>query len=187
MRITTATICASSFVDSNETTRGIAHWYEQADVLIAAGSEGFGLPLVEAMATGLPVIALNSEGQSDVCEDAGPDCLLAVSPERWEEVNEAPFGRCGVRGVPGVEAMADRLRWVAEHRAEAREMGRRASDWVTKHRNIWTTGPGGARYRRALFAPPRALKSAYTLLVPSWQTPCGIAEYTKHICESVPE
>ena len=68
-----------------EPTRGIAHWYARADVLLALGNEGFGLPLVEAMATGLPVIALDSEGQSDVCADAGglvmpvvPGCVGGV-------------------------------------------------------------------------------------------------------------
>jgi glycosyltransferase involved in cell wall biosynthesis len=175
-----------SFIDSIETTRGISHWYEKADVLVAAGNEGFGLPLIEAMATGLPVIALNSEGQSDVCEDAGSDRLLPVPPERWEECNDAPFGSCGVRGVPGIEAIAHRLRWVASHREEAGEMGRSASEWVIKHRNIWTTGPAVLDVIERHLRTARALKTAYTFVVPSWQTPCGVAEYTRHVCESMP-
>ena len=61
---------------------------------------GFGLPLVEAMATGLPVIALNSEGQSDVCEDAGPELVLSVVPERWEESRDAPFGSAATSVAP---------------------------------------------------------------------------------------
>jgi len=174
------------FVDTNETTRGIAHWYEQADVVIAVGNEGFGLPLVEAMATGLPVVALSSEGQSDVCEDAGPGCLLAIGPERWEESNDAPFGPAGVRGVPGVDAIADRLRWVVSHREEAREMGRRASEWVVQHRNIWTAGPAVLGVLERYARPSRPLKRTYKLLVPSWGTPCGLAEYTRHIRESMP-
>ena len=174
-----------SFVDTNETTRGIAHWYEQADVLIAAGSEGFGLPMVEAMATGLPVIALNSEGQSDVCEDAGPERLLPVAPERWEEADEAQFGRCGVRGVPGVAEMAERLRWVAGHRDEARAMGRAASEWVHRHRNIWETGPAVLDVIERRLRSPRKLKRDYTLFVPSWATPCGVAEYTGHLGEAL--
>jgi glycosyltransferase involved in cell wall biosynthesis len=173
------------FVDSNETTRGIAHWYQQADILIAVGSEGFGLPLVEAMATGLPVVALSSEGQSDICEDAGPERLLPVEPERWEPSNDPPFGAAGVRGVPAVEAIAARLRWVAEHRAEAREMGRRASEWVMQHRNIWSAGPAILSVIERHARPPRALRRTYTLLVPSWQSPCGVAEYARHLTESL--
>ncbi|MFS8085513.1 MAG: glycosyltransferase, partial [Acidobacteriota bacterium] len=41
-----------SYIDQVEPTRGIVHWYRQADVLLALGNEGFGLPLVEGMATG---------------------------------------------------------------------------------------------------------------------------------------
>jgi glycosyltransferase involved in cell wall biosynthesis len=174
------------FLDSNEPTRGIAHLYEQADVLIAAGNEGFGLPLVEAMATGLPVIALNSEGQSDVCQDAGPDLVLSVAPERWEESRDAPFGRAGVRGVPGVRAIADHLRWIGSHREDAREMGRRASAWVAEHRNVWAAGPAVLNVIERRVHPPRALRQSNTMLVPSWRTPCGVAEYARHLCENVP-
>ncbi|MFI0975853.1 glycosyltransferase family 4 protein [Streptomyces sp. NPDC021093] len=125
-----------TIVDENEPTRGILHWYEQADVLLALGSEGFGLPLVEGMATGLPVVALSSEGQGDVCQDAG-DLVLSVPPSHWEDVYEPHLGHCGVRGVPDVEAAARQLRWVADHRAEARALGQAASDWVHKERDIW--------------------------------------------------
>jgi glycosyltransferase involved in cell wall biosynthesis len=143
-----------------ESTRGIAHWYRQADVLLALGSEGFGLPLIEAMATGLPVIALASEGQGDVCR-AVPDLVLAVPPASWEPHRHYGRELCGVRGVPGVADVAARLRWVAEHRDEAARMGRAASAWVHKHRNVWSYGPavlsvieGYTRYRRGLRRRP---------------------------------
>ena len=71
--------------------------------------------------------------------------LLRVEPARWEPYDNAPFGRCGVRGVAGVEAVAERLRWVAEHRDEAREMGRAASALGHAHRNVWAQGAGRAR------------------------------------------
>ncbi|MEU6477911.1 glycosyltransferase [Streptomyces sp. NPDC047017] len=125
-----------TIVDENEPTRGILHWYEQADVLLALGSEGFGLPLVEGMATGLPVIALSSEGQGDVCADAG-DLVLPVAPSHWEDVYEPHLGHCGVRGVPDVAKVAQHLRWVASHRDEARALGRAASAWVHKERDVW--------------------------------------------------
>ncbi|WP_327322125.1 glycosyltransferase [Streptomyces sp. NBC_01210] len=125
-----------TIVDENEPTRGILHWYEQADVLLALGSEGFGLPLVEGMATGLPVVALSSEGQGDVCQDAG-DLVLPVAPSRWKDVYEPHLGHCGVRGVPDVAEVAEHLRWVATHRDEARALGRAASGWAHKERDIW--------------------------------------------------
>lgn len=122
-------------------TRGIAHHYQRADVLLALGNEGFGLPLVEGMASGLPVVALSSEGQGDVCADAGP-LVLDVAPDRWESCDDTHFGPTGVRGVPDVDAVAGRLRWVATHRDEARELGRAASAWAHRERNVWDMGPG---------------------------------------------
>jgi glycosyltransferase involved in cell wall biosynthesis len=175
-----------AFVDDNEPTRGIAHWYDRADVLVAVGNEGFGLPLVEGMATGLPVIALDSEGQHDTCADAGDERLLAVPPERWEEYDEREFGRCGIRGVPGIQDIAARLRWVAEHRAEAQAMGKVASAWALEQRDVWNTGPAALDAMERHARPARSLRRLTTLWIPSWKKPCGVAEYTAHLVETLP-
>jgi glycosyltransferase involved in cell wall biosynthesis len=167
-------------IDGNETTRGIAHWYRQADVLLALGSEGFGLPLVEGMATGLPVIALNSEGQADMCHDAAGN-LLPVEPARYERYEDSPFGECGVYGVPDVEQAAAHLRWVNTHRAEARAMGKAASEWVRQNRNIWAKGPAVLDILERYASPPKVLRRLPTFLVPSWGQECGVAEYTAHL------
>jgi glycosyltransferase involved in cell wall biosynthesis len=169
-----------SLVDSSEPTRGIAHWYQSADVLLALGNEGFGLPLAEGMATGLPVIALDSEGQSDICHEAD-GFLLPVSAERWEPYEEAPYGRCGKRGVPDVGAVAARLTWVSSHRAEARAMGRAASGWILQHRNIWHKGPAVLDFVERQVRPPRPLRRLATLWAPSLGSACGVAEYTAHL------
>lgn len=128
------------FVDSEEPTSGIAHWFSRADVLLALGNEGFGMPLVEGMATGLPVIALATEGQADLCREAG-NLVLGVGAAQWVPFSLPPFGECGVRAVPSVDAVAAKLRWVATHRDEARAIGRAASAWAVTHRNIWSVGP----------------------------------------------
>ena len=172
------------YVDVVENTRGILHWYKQADVLLALGSEGFGLPLIEGMATGLPVIAMNSEGQADVCEDAG-DLLLPVPPAS-KEVHYSHFGPCGVHGVPGVPEVADRLRWVATHRDDAREMGRSASRWVLKHRDVWAKGPAVLDAIERHSRSPLPFRRSAMLWVPSWLSQCGIAEYTAHLKEFLP-
>jgi glycosyltransferase involved in cell wall biosynthesis len=168
------------FIDTNETTRGIAHWYARADVLLALGNEGFGLPLVEAMATGLPVIALDSEGQSDVCADAR-GCLLPVSPARWEVCDDPPFGPAGMRAVPAIPEIAAHLRWVAAHPKQARAMGRAASKWVLAHRNVNRMGPAVLDVLEKHVHPPRPLRQKDTLCVPSWRSACGIAEYCAHL------
>lgn len=173
------------FIDSNETTRGIAHWYQRADVLLALGNEGFGLPLVEAMATGLPVIALNTEGQADVCEDA-KDCLLPIPASRYEPADDAPFGPGGVRGVPSIQAVVDRLTWVDHHRSEAREMGKRASSWVMRHRDLRKFGPAVLEVLDKHSKCCEPLRRADTFVVPSWGSACGVSEYSRHLAEQMP-
>jgi glycosyltransferase involved in cell wall biosynthesis len=151
-------------ITETERGRGVGHWYAKADVLLALGNEGFGLPLVEGMASGLPVIALSSEGQGDVCEDAGP-LVLDVPPARWEPCDDTPYGSVGVRGVPDVAATAERLRWVADHRDEARELGREASAWAHRHRNVWDKGPAVLEVMEHRMRRPRPLRRLRTL----WQ------------------
>ncbi len=147
-----------SYVDANEPSRGIAHWYRRADVLMALGNEGFGLPLIEAMACGLPVVALDAEGQHDICTEV-PDLVLPVPGAGREPHVAGGYGRCGMRTVPSVDAAADRLRWVARHRGEARAMGREASAWVTAHRNVWDKGPAILEIVEGSVSPPRTLRS----------------------------
>jgi glycosyltransferase involved in cell wall biosynthesis len=165
------------YVDKVERTRGILHWYRQADVLLALGNEGFGLPLVEAMATGLPVIALDSEGQSDVCREAR-DYVLPVAPVSWQEYNNRAFGRCGLRGVPGVQDVAEKLRWVATHRTEAQTMGAAASAWAHRHRNVWNKGPAVLDVMERYASVSRPLRRPYSLWTTSYGERCGVAEYT---------
>jgi glycosyltransferase involved in cell wall biosynthesis len=173
-----------TLVDANETTRGIAHWYREADVLLALGNEGFGLPLVEGMATGLPVVALRSEGQGDVCEEAG-DLLLPVDPARWQPCHDPPYGRCGVRGVPAVEDVAARLRWVAGHRDEACDLGRAASAWALGHRDVWGKGPAVLDAMEQHVRPRRPLRRLRTLWASDRISPCGVADYTLWLAKAM--
>jgi len=146
-----------TYVDVNEPSRGIAHWYRRADVLMALGNEGSGLPMIEAMACGLPVVALDAEGQHDICAEV-PDLVLPVPGAGREPHLAGGYGRCGMRTVPSIDVAADRLRWVAQHRGEARAMGREASAWVTANRNVWDKGPAILEIVERSVDPPRPLR-----------------------------
>ena len=173
-------------VDENETSRGIAHWYRQADILMALGNEGFGLPLVEGMATGLPAIALDAEGQSDTCADAR-GLLLPVAAEGYRPHFDAQYGDCGVRAYPSVAAIAEQLRWVATHRDEAREMGRAASDWAVAYRSMWDHGPALLDVMERHLSSRRRLRQRPYLWVASMGQACGVAEYTRYLNTKLPE
>ena len=170
-------------IDADEPTRGIASYYRDADMLLALGNEGFGLPLIEAMATGLPAVALDSEAQADVCAEAR-GLLLPVPPARMELVDEAPYGPAGVRAIPDVEAAAGQLRWVREHRLEARAMGRRASAWAHTRRNAWDLGPQTLEAVERHARTTRPLRATYAV----WALggPAGLRYRTSDLCRCIP-
>ena len=185
IRITSLTTRASFTLTRSSAHEAGAHWYRQADVLLALGNEGFGLPLVEGMATGLPVIALSSEGQADICQEAR-DRLLPVEPSDWQVYDNPVFGCCGLRGIPGVDDVAAKLQWVASHRDEARAIGRAASEWAIRHRNVWAKGPAVREVMERDVRPSRPLRRFHLLWVPSWKSLCGVAEYTAHLTAWLP-
>jgi glycosyltransferase involved in cell wall biosynthesis len=64
----------------------LARWYARSSIFAFPSlDEGFGIPVVEAMAAGLPVLTSN---RSALPEVAGPAALL-VDPERTEAITEA--------------------------------------------------------------------------------------------------
>jgi glycosyltransferase involved in cell wall biosynthesis len=174
-----------TYVDRVEPSRGIAAWYRQADILLALGNEGFGMPLVEGMATGLPVIALDTEGQADVCRDA-PGLLLTVPSAGQERHDHHSIGSAGYRSVPDFDAVVRHLRWVAEHRDEARDMGRAASAWAIENRNIWSVGPEVLDVVQRLSRRTGGPARSRTLWAPTAGSACGIADYTARLQRSVP-
>src|SRR5262249_29044808 len=69
---------------------------------------------------------------------------------------------------------------------DAREMGKAASAWALEQRNVWNTGPMALEAMERHTYPARILRRQPTLWVPSWQTPCGVAEYTAHLIDGLP-
>jgi glycosyltransferase involved in cell wall biosynthesis len=53
--------------------------------LYCSWAEGFGMPLLEAMASGIPVVSSNNTGLAEVCADAA----VAVNPSNPEEIRNA--------------------------------------------------------------------------------------------------
>ncbi len=174
-----------TYVDRIEPGRGIAGYYHNADVLLAIGNEGFGLPLVEGMASGLPVVALDAEGQHDVCREAG-DLVLAVPATGLEPHAHHVVGAAGRRSVPDFEAVVRQLRWVADHPGEARNLGREASEWVVENRNIWSLGPGVLDAVDRTSLRSRSPVRARTMWIPTLGNACGIAETTARLLRNLP-
>src|SRR5262249_16815353 len=102
----------------------------------------------------------------------------------WEPAVEAPFGDCGFRAIPDVDATAARLRWVAEHRDEARALGREASAWATRHRDVWDMGPAILNLMEASLRPSRILRRRVALCCPD-SSP-ALARFSHRLARSHP-
>jgi glycosyltransferase involved in cell wall biosynthesis len=92
--------------------------------------EGFGLCGIEAMSTGLPLIATNWGGPADYLNR---DDSFPLSYELTDIVGHSKYH--GQWAEPDYEHLRHLMRWLFEHPAEAREKGRLAADRV--HRD-WT-------------------------------------------------
>lgn len=122
-------------IDSLWTVERLKQELGNVDCLVfPTRGEGFGLPPIEAMATGLPVIIGDNTGMHDY---ADPRYNLAV---RTKEIVPAqrypkPWGYVGNWYNPDYDQLKEYMLWVYENQEEAKAMGKRASEWV--HDN-WT-------------------------------------------------
>jgi glycosyltransferase involved in cell wall biosynthesis len=72
----------TGYVSSEE----LAKWYARARIFAFPSlDEGFGMPALEAMAAGIPVVASRRAGLPEVCGDAA----ILVDPENQEELTSA--------------------------------------------------------------------------------------------------
>lgn len=110
-------------------------------LLFPTRGEGYGLPPREAAATGLPVIATRWAGTAVDLDQWGIPLETFTLEPTWR-----PKDLPGKWAEPSVDELAEKMRWCYEHQAEAREIGKRASDWV--HANL--TWDHSARALKAL-------------------------------------
>ena len=91
--------------------RELASLYEQASGFIHVGEEDFGITMVEALAAGTPVIALDRGGARDIVR-AGQDGVLLSEPGSPAAI------AAGVRELSATDWDADELRRSAERFSE---------------------------------------------------------------------
>jgi len=97
--------------------------------------EGFGLPPLEAMATGLPCIMTNWSGLKDF-GDKNDTLLLDYKLVPAENFTKDIYKEeCGDWAEPDFEDLKKKMRWAYENRTKMREMGKAASERVHKD---WT-------------------------------------------------
>lgn len=77
-------------------TSELAQWYARASIFAFPSlDEGFGMPVLEAMAAGVPVVSSNRSALPEVCGDAA----LLASPDDAEEIAECLRRLIGDEGL----------------------------------------------------------------------------------------
>jgi glycosyltransferase involved in cell wall biosynthesis len=151
--------------------------YEACDVLIyPSRGEGFGFPIAEAMASGMPVVVSGAGGHRDFCQEDNSWLIpfkmvpssshLSTSGSLWCE--------------PDVGSLRRIMRWHYEHPddQERKERIEKATNTIRKYK--WqNTAEQLERFVEDL-ETNKPIKAA---MVSTWNTRCGIATYSNYLVE----
>lgn len=124
-----------TIVDRLSTHEEVLSYYYDADCFVfPTRGEGFGVPPIEAMATGIPAIIPTHTGlaeyaSEDYCYliDNGPTIKATRFPKKWGDVGEY--------WDPSYEELKAQMWHIYTHQDEAREKGRKAADFIRKNFN----------------------------------------------------
>lgn len=118
------------FIDEFSSNEQILEYYKQADCFVfPSRGEGFGLPVIEAMATGLPCIFSNHTG---LAEFANTRYNYPINKYEMTKTMKYPpkWGDVGDWYNPDYEELKTLMKYVEQNREEAYNKGISSSKWV---------------------------------------------------------
>ena len=143
------------YIDDDLPPEQVAGLYTACDCLVHPyRGEGFGLPVLEAMACGLPIVCTGGGSTDDF---ATSDYAYHINAERKSTkpfIGQMLLVKEGWMLEPDPRSLAERMRWVFTHQDKAAEKGRRAAEHA-RTEWTWTRAAEKAMDRiRALSAGP---------------------------------
>ena len=122
-------------IDRRATSEEMMDYYRDADCfLFPSRGEGFGLPPLEAMATGLPVIFSGNTGMLDFADDRY-GYVIRKMVKKPAEYFPSKWGNIGNWFDPDYSELKSLMKYVYEHQDEAYNKGKVAAEWV---KDNWT-------------------------------------------------
>lgn len=159
--------------------------YEQCDVLVAPScAEGFGLPIAEAMLSGMPAIVTDWSGQRDFCDStnswlvdyhyAHAKTHFGLYSSAWVNID--------------IDDLAKKMKLAALTSSELRS--KMAENGRQKILSRFTWSAVAERSVSAIYNLEakhwECNQSAKTGWITTWNTKCGIATYSQHLIDNMP-
>lgn len=106
-----------------------AKTYQEADILVfPSNNEGFGVPIIEAMSCGIPVIALNKAPMNEFIQDNKTGFLINYRKGYQKQNYNMHF--------PHPEDIAKKIIWIIDHQKKATKIGMAARESILKNYNL---------------------------------------------------
>lgn len=145
-----------------------------------ARGEGFGLPVAEAMAAGLPVITVAYSGLADLASES----TAVLVPYRLERANTHLSVEGSMWAEPDAAALGSEMRRMAAG-SDVDEWQRRVKAAAARVGEVFTWDAVAARWREAIELARIAAGQPHVAVISTWNSACGIAENTRYIVEGL--
>lgn len=168
------------WIDKDLTEEKLYGLYKAVDCYVQTSrGEGFGLPVAEAMLAEVPVVCCNNSGMADFCNENTCFTVGFTKGEAHSHLSEKSNWF-----EPNREDLKKHMEWMVYQRDEAiiKEKTKKAKELIERKFN-WDVVAN--RWMNFINDVRKNAQGICVAMVTTWNTRCGIAEYTKYLVESM--